>query len=329
MKTFYNILLLAIVALVLLFVIEVIVAEWSTHPPRQQQVTATPTKQETKAEYEERVLAEQRARDATAIDKDRAKKSAEIVGAAKNLDTSIDPDTVTYTPHKWGLPIVQSVLIPTKFATEAGMIAVARRIDRDALDYQSVDVEIFDNEKAERLSRVEIGHRELTKSEHAFCKLHTLAVYRRNRGVNINELSLYDNESTGKVIKGDVRKIIRLTEGEARGGMLSNAIEERQKHPTAQLQWDGTLARTEDAKEGGQQGSFIGGVTLAAYKRLRTGMTYSEVVRILGRDDTDISSNDIGGFHTVMYQWQSDGIGNMNAMFQNGKLIQKAQFGLK
>ena len=177
-------------------------------------------------------------------DKDRAKKSAEIIGTGKNPDTSIDPATVTYTPHKWDLPIVQSVLIPTKFATEAGMIAVARRIDRDALDYQSVDVEIFDNEKAERLSRVEIWRRDLTKSESAFCKLHTLGVYRRNRGVNINELSLYDNESTGKVIKGSVRKIIRLTEGEPTGGMLSNAIQERRKHPTAQLQWDGTLAGT-------------------------------------------------------------------------------------
>src|SRR5438876_1388352 len=115
-------------------------------------------------------------------DEGRAKKSAEIIGAGKNPDTSIDPAIVTYTPHKWGLPIVQSVLIPTKFATEAGMVAVARRIDRDALDYQSVDVEIFDNEKAERLSRVEIWRRDLTKSESAFCKLHTLGVYRRNRG---------------------------------------------------------------------------------------------------------------------------------------------------
>lgn len=158
----------------------------------------------------------------------------------QNLDTSIDPATVTYTPHKWGAPFFQSVLIPTKFATEAGLIAVARRIDRDALDFQNVFVEIFDNEKAERLSMVEIDRRELTKSEHAFIKLHTLAVYSRNRGVNINELNLCDNESTGKVIKGEMRKTIRLTEGEPTGGMYSNAIEERQKHPTAQLQWDGT-----------------------------------------------------------------------------------------
>jgi hypothetical protein len=157
---------------------------------------------------------------------------------------AIDPATVTYTPHKWELPAVQSVLIPRKFATEAGLIAVARRIDRDALDYQTVDVEIFDDENAERLSHVEGWRRNLTKSEHAFCKKHTLAVYRRNRGVNINELNLYDNKNTGKVIKGDVTKIIRLTDGEPTGGMWSNAIEERQKHPTAQLQWDGTVNPT-------------------------------------------------------------------------------------
>jgi hypothetical protein len=219
-------------------------AKFSALPPGSPSpVTKAETEPtEAKAEYERRILAEQRA-------KDRAKQTP-----APDYDASIDPATVTYTPHKWELPIVRSVLIPTKFATEAGMIAVARRIDRDALDYQSIDVEIFDNEKAERLSKVEGWRRDLTKSESAFCKLHTLGVYRRNRGVNINELSLYDNEGTGKVIKGDVRKIIRLTEGEPTGGMLSNAIEERRKRPTAQLQWDGTSVRTEDAKQNNTNG---------------------------------------------------------------------------
>lgn len=73
----------------------------------------------------------------------------------------------------------------------------------------------------------------------------------------------------------------------------------------------------------------ISGVTMANYGRIQTGMTYTQVVQILGKSGTELSSNEIAGYRTVMYQWQGDGIANMNVMFQNGKVIQKAQFGLK
>ena len=55
-----------------------------------------------------------------------------------------------------------------------------------------------------------------------------------------------------------------------------------------------------------------------------------EVVAILGKEGEEMSSNDVAGYNTVMYKWDGDsGFGaNMNGMFQNGKLVQKAQFGL-
>jgi hypothetical protein len=71
------------------------------------------------------------------------------------------------------------------------------------------------------------------------------------------------------------------------------------------------------------------GVTLENFGRLKDGMTYPEVVKILGKEGTEISSSNIAGYKTVMYQWEGQGFGNMNAMFQNGKLVSKAQFGLK
>lgn len=72
------------------------------------------------------------------------------------------------------------------------------------------------------------------------------------------------------------------------------------------------------------------GVTMANYLRLETGMSYAQVVAILGKPGSEMSSNEIAGTRTVMYQWEGSSFGaNMNAMFQNDKMMQKAQFGLK
>ena len=72
------------------------------------------------------------------------------------------------------------------------------------------------------------------------------------------------------------------------------------------------------------------GVTMARYTALPHGISYHDAVAILGADGTELSSNEIGGTKTVMYQWPGQGRGaNMNATFQNDKLVSKAQFGLR
>jgi hypothetical protein len=72
------------------------------------------------------------------------------------------------------------------------------------------------------------------------------------------------------------------------------------------------------------------GVTMANYLRLEDGMSYADATRILGRSGEEISRSDVAGYTTVMYSWKAEeGIGNMNAMFQNDKLVTKAQFGLR
>lgn len=70
-------------------------------------------------------------------------------------------------------------------------------------------------------------------------------------------------------------------------------------------------------------------VSMAQFSSLKTGMTLDEAVAILGGPGQELSSNDIAGIQTVMYMWKGAGVGNMNAMFQNGRLVQKSQFGLK
>jgi len=74
--------------------------------------------------------------------------------------------------------------------------------------------------------------------------------------------------------------------------------------------------------------------TMSGYSQLKEGMSYSEATQVLGCEGEEMSSSSIAGFKTIMYTWQAKGVagmmgGNMNAMFQNDRLISKAQFGLK
>lgn len=70
--------------------------------------------------------------------------------------------------------------------------------------------------------------------------------------------------------------------------------------------------------------------TKAEYDQLKTGMSYEEAALILGSDGEELSSNELGGYKTVMYKWKGNGLGaNMNATFQNDKLVSKAQMGLQ
>ena len=77
-------------------------------------------------------------------------------------------------------------------------------------------------------------------------------------------------------------------------------------------------------------------VTFDEYRRLESGMSYRQVVAIIGAEGQEIARSKIDGIpgvmaatETIMYQWVNSDGGNMNAMFQNDRLMQKAQFGLR
>ena len=69
-------------------------------------------------------------------------------------------------------------------------------------------------------------------------------------------------------------------------------------------------------------------ITLANYHRIQEGMTYDEAVRIQDRHGEELSRSSIADYTTVMSSWKNRNGSNMNAMFQNNRLISKAQFGL-
>jgi len=74
-------------------------------------------------------------------------------------------------------------------------------------------------------------------------------------------------------------------------------------------------------------------VSKAEFDQIKSGMTYEQVKEIIGGEGEVVSESGNPGdqFYTVMYQYQGEGELGANAsfMFQGGKLINKAQFGLK
>lgn len=71
------------------------------------------------------------------------------------------------------------------------------------------------------------------------------------------------------------------------------------------------------------------GITAANFAKIKTGMKYDEVVKILGAEGELLSESEIAGFKTQIYQWKAGMMSNMNATFQNGKLMGKSQIGLE
>lgn len=72
-------------------------------------------------------------------------------------------------------------------------------------------------------------------------------------------------------------------------------------------------------------------ISKAEFESLKTGMTYNEVVSIIGSEGEMSSQVDVAGYDTKLYIWEGEGsIGaNANVTFQNNKLVSKAQIGLK
>lgn len=70
-------------------------------------------------------------------------------------------------------------------------------------------------------------------------------------------------------------------------------------------------------------------MTMATFHQLRAGMTYAEVKAIVGPAKEELSMLELGGIQTVILAWDAGFLSSANITFQNGKLVAKAQFGLR
>lgn len=70
-------------------------------------------------------------------------------------------------------------------------------------------------------------------------------------------------------------------------------------------------------------------INVTNFDQIRNGMKYQDVVNILGSEGEIIGDSDMSGIKTVMYKWNGEVSGSfIKVIFQNDKLIDKAQTGL-
>jgi hypothetical protein len=72
-------------------------------------------------------------------------------------------------------------------------------------------------------------------------------------------------------------------------------------------------------------------ISKAEFEQIKPGMTYEEIVLIVGGEGELSSEVSLGGIETKLYVWKGEGpLGaNANMTFQNNSLVSKAQLNLK
>lgn len=91
---------------------------------------------------------------------------------------------------------------------------------------------------------------------------------------------------------------------------------------------DNSNSSSSTASQSTQQDKDSTKIDAGKFAKIENGMTYDEVVSIIGSEGSEQSTNEIGGIKTTMYEWESDGWGVATITFQNGKVTNKTQFGV-
>jgi hypothetical protein len=119
--------------------------------------------------------------------------------------------------------------------------------------------------------------------------------------------------------------------GGEEGTNQAKDTEEKQEQTENTSEESKEVAAPEETKSDEKPAAKKGVLTEEKFAKINDGMTYEEVTAIIGAEGNLLSETGEKGtqFHTVMYEFETDGIfSNSTMMFQDNKLMNKAQFGL-
>lgn len=73
----------------------------------------------------------------------------------------------------------------------------------------------------------------------------------------------------------------------------------------------------------------LASVKMAHYEQVATGMTYADVVKIVGKEGKEQARSEVEDFTITIFSWANWDGSNMTVIFQNGAVQSKTQLGLK
>ncbi len=89
---------------------------------------------------------------------------------------------------------------------------------------------------------------------------------------------------------------------------------------------ESTPADTKTDSSSSSSGS--GNLTLDNFNKLKAGMKYDEVVKILGSEGSETSSSSIGKIELKSYKWEGEKFARIYVNFKNDEMTSKSQSGL-
>lgn len=83
-----------------------------------------------------------------------------------------------------------------------------------------------------------------------------------------------------------------------------------------------------DAGDTSDASATSSGVNADSFAAIQSGMSYEDVVALMGSEGELTSESEAGGSTSQLYQWESDGWGIAQVMFMDGKVVNKTQLGI-
>lgn len=90
-----------------------------------------------------------------------------------------------------------------------------------------------------------------------------------------------------------------------------------------------TPSNTTNTSPGNMSSTGDGSLTLAKYNQISNGMSYREVVGILGSEGVEQMRSGTGKYEVVSYKWEGDNYKFVTVIFMGDKVNSKVQYGLK